>query len=401
MAWRIEPSRAARARAREQFRRAGRALQRLPYPPVVLDVVARLRVRPGLRTVSLANLLLGDENGVPAADFARAVGDLARPSTPIGRWPHALLLHEFAGADPARLDDGTLAATPYAANARQIVAATGDYFGARTDEEILRLARHFLARAAGAADAEQRPGANRKGRPVRVRPVRDSACHQVIDGHHRLALAHHAGTQAAEVAVEWRAVHTPLQLAFRAVSGRHAPQLDQPVDLPELAGWPVDRPCHAQLEDMLGFLARAGIPAAGATYLDVGARYGWFVAEMAALGFDATGIERHPLGAEVALAAYGLDRVRMQTGDLAARLHDRTGPVDVVSFFDRPSGAPPALAPLLAATAGTVLFVDDTAAWRGWVRDNPYAFARSDALPGRGGLLALVKRQVGRSTANL
>src|SRR5680860_933462 len=70
-----------------------RLLRRLPLPHGPRAFIYRYLVwRPGKRYVCPDDLLLGAQNGLLGSDFARVLGDLTWPSTPVGEGPHAALL---------------------------------------------------------------------------------------------------------------------------------------------------------------------------------------------------------------------------------------------------------------------------------------------------------------------
>ena len=149
-------------------------------------------------TVPVDRLLLGGVNRLSAHEYATRSDDLLWPSTKVIDGPHVDLLRRAA---TTAMTDAELLGTPYAAHARACIDLTGDYFGARSDAEVLEVARAFLATSAGAPPTP-RPGRTPIGDPVRVKRIRHSDCYQVVDGHHRIALAIVGGNTEVEVAVE-------------------------------------------------------------------------------------------------------------------------------------------------------------------------------------------------------
>jgi hypothetical protein len=285
--------------------------------------------------------------------------------------------------------------------ARTCIRRTGRYFGAEDAAGIVAQAREFLAgdtvaeAAAGAAeDGGPRPGDlhSPPGQPVLVVPIAHSDCYQVLDGHHRVARAAAEGAMTLPVRVRRGTVTTPLQDLLQRMSwldgGR---QLYQPVDAPELAAqWPTVRCCVDRLEAMDAFLRRVIGPTLSGSYLDVASCYGWFVARMGALGFEAEGIERDPLGATLGRLVYGLDPDRIRIGDAVQLLRGTRETWDVVSCFSllhhfvlgRGSCDEVELVRLLDKATGRVLFLDtgqEHERWfqsslRGWNPDHIRAF---------------------------
>ncbi|WP_418057704.1 hypothetical protein [Pimelobacter simplex] len=335
------------------------------------------RWHPGLREVPLDRLLLGGQNGMTAAAFASALGDPLWPSRRVVDGPHAALLDLAAAGGPDAVPDAEILASSYGRMARVCVRRTGRFFGATDEAGVVAQARSFLARAAG-EPVDLPPGAlhSPPGQPVLAVPVADSDCLQVLDGHHRVALAAAAGLSSLPVRVRRGAITTPLQDLLRAMSwldgGR---ELYQPVVSPELeARWPTVRCCVDRLEAMESFLR--GRDQLAGSYLDVASCYGWFVRHLGDLGLDAEGIERDPLGATLGRIVYGLDPARIRTGDAVALLRGSHETWDVVSCFSllhhfvlgRGSCDAVELVRLLDQATGRVLFLDTGQEHERWFR---------------------------------
>jgi hypothetical protein len=363
----------------------GRAL---PVPPKarVLVSTAFLR-RPWRITVPLDRLLVGAQGGWTARTFSERTGDLLWPSTPLTEGPHVALLRQAADGEPT---DEELLNSSYGRLGRQCIELGGDYFGATDDAGVISSARAFISRSRGErADGEQRPRQSGSLDPVLVAPVRNSSYYQVLDGHHRLALAVHRGETTARAVAKWAPVSTPLQdLLFKMSWLDGTKELYQPIDAPELRDeWTTVRRCTDRRDKMLAFLRERGI-GAPASYLDVASCYGWFVNELRRVGFAASGIERDPLAIPLGQAVYGLPPGVISTGDCVDILRAAERTWDVVSCFSllhhfvlgRGSVGPEELAGLLDAATGRVLFLDtgqENEAWfksslRGW---NPAAVA--------------------------
>jgi len=344
--------------------------------------LARLtRWRPGLEDVPVERLLLGGQNGMTAAQFARAAGDPLWPSRRVADGPHATLL--AAARTHGTLTDADILASPYARMARVCVRSTGRYFGAADDVGIVAQARAFLARDAGETADDAMPPEDLhspSGQPVLVVPIADSHCYQVVDGHHRVASAAAAGRTTVSARVRRGAVTTPLQDLLLRMTWLHGGrELYQPVPSPELDGnWPTVRCCTDRLEAMDAFLRRVRGPRLTGSYLDVASCYGWFVAQLAALGLEAEGIERDPLGATIGRLVYGLDPDRIRTGDAVALLRSTHETWDVVSCFSllhhfvlgRGSCDEVELVRLLDRVTGHVLFLDTGQEHERWFRSS-------------------------------
>lgn len=333
------------------------------------------RWHPGTREVPITRLLLGGQNGTTGHQFADAMGDPLWPSRRVVDGPHA----EMIERGPSQTDQEILASS-YGRMAMTCVRHTGRYFAATDEEGVVRQARQFLARAAGeqtpvvTGDHHSPPGV-----PVLVVPIADSDCYQVLDGHHRIALAAAAGESTVSVRVRRGRVTTPLQDLLRKMSWlKGGRELYQPLDAPELeALWPTVRCCVDRLESMESFL-RDRLPSLSGRYLDVASCYGWFVHQMGELGFASEGIEQDSLGGTVGRLAYGLDPARIRFGDAVEHLRGTHEQWDVVSCFSllhhfvlgRGSCEPEELVKLLDKVTGKVLFLDTGQEHERWFRSS-------------------------------
>lgn len=386
-------SRAARPVGRAG-RRLDRAARRLVPQPVRKRLYRVLPWRPWRVRVELDRIQLGVMGPQTAAQFAEATGDLLWPSTRLVDGPHVELLRlvQQADAEGRELTDDEVLASRYGRMALACLEHHGRYFWATDEKGVLEVARDFADRLRGAPRRAPRAHQSAPGSPILLAPIRWSRQYQVVDGHHRLALAWIRGERTVEAKVKWLPVTTPLQdllLRMSWIGGER--ELYQPVDAPELRdGWTTVRRCTDRLEKMLAFLAERGIE--GGTYLDVACCYGWFPARMAEAGFEVSGIERDPLSRPLARAVYGLDPERIRVGDAEVLLEQVEQPYDVVSCFSllhhftlgRASVSDAELVRRLDRATGRVLFLDtgqEDEAWfaeslRGWTPERIAAFLR-------------------------
>lgn len=322
------------------------------------------------RAVPIDNLLMSGENGMTAAHYARVTGKLSRASTPMTRSPHVQFLEEYSREGRALLDADRLQQTAYYRNAAECIDLTGFYFDAKTRGDIRRVAERFLDRFDGHTDRSPTtvPGQSPRQSPVFVHPIHSSDCLQLLDGAHRVAMAHARGERNLRVTVLPRPAWTPMQDLLRDVlwlKGRL--ELYQPVDLPEVKRWTLVRRCQDRLAKMASFLRRHDLPPSLQTsYLDIAASYGWFVARMAALGYRATGIERDPIAMAVGEHAYGLAPGTVHRADCVGFLNACHEVFAVTSCFSllhhfvlgRGSVTAEQLVRTIDAHTGRVLFVD-------------------------------------------
>lgn len=367
----------------------GKLRERLPAE--FKDGVLRLLKRGRLsllprRTIPLNRILLGDEGGIPADRYARMLDAPMRPSTPIEQWPHVALLQLFDESGETILSPSRFFETDYAKNALLCLDVLGHYFQAHSEEGIIRVARDFLeryqrsgARAAQAA-VETQHGHSERHAPILVRPIRFSDCYQMIDGHHRAAIAWARGERTIRAAVVRPTVLTPLQSLLLDVTWANGPrELYQPIDAPEvMAGWRLVRQCKDRMEKMSGFLHEQGItPCPGVTYADIACNYGWFVRGMSKIGYEAYGVERDPTACRLASLVNGVDPSRIFRSDVVRFLKADPRQYDIVSclsllhhfVLNRYAIDASTLIRLLDSITGRVLFLDTGQSHEKWFCD--------------------------------
>jgi hypothetical protein len=205
-------------------------------------------------------------------------------------------------------------------------------------EQVRRGAQRFVDSYRGLSQSLPRQDGEhyqRDGAEISVRPVLDSRCFQVVEGHHRLAIAHARGVRYVRAIVQQPPVTTPVQellLDVLWLNGRH--ELYQPIDAPEVADWILVRRCTDRLAKMTAFLrAERMLPRQPGSYLDVASSYGWFVSEMAKAGFRAEGVERDPIAISVGREMYGLKAAQVHRADSVMFLRGLKTKYDVLSCF--------------------------------------------------------------------
>lgn len=214
-----------------------------------------------------------------------------------------------------------------------------------------------------------------------VRPIKHSDCYQIIDGHHRAALAHMRKQRDIQVLVMSDPVLTPLQsLLLDVLWTAGQCKLYQPIKSPELEReWVSVRRCDDRLAKMRRFLEENNLmPPATRTYLDLGASYGWFVAQMGRLGFAAQGVERDPFATSVGKLVYGLNESNFHRSDCTRFLKNESGTYDVVSCFSvlhhyalgRGDVSAEEFIRLIDKITGRVLFMDTGQSHEAWFKDS-------------------------------
>jgi hypothetical protein len=292
-----------------------------------------------MRPIRVDACLLGGDNGISAASFARMVGDIRRASRPISEWPHVKLLRQFEAIGDRIWEREVFEQTDYYKNALLSIDMCGRYFDAVVPEQIQSGARRFVGCYLGTKEELPRQTGQSdeagEGEYVTVHPVKDSACYQVSDGHHRLAIAYLKGAREVMGFIRPPCVTTPVQDLLLDVSwlkGRR--ELYQPIDSPEVTRWVLVRRCSDRLAKMTRLMQAEGLmPPASSSYLDVACSYGWFVSEMQKAGFKAEGVERDPSAIEIGKVMYGLKPEQLRRSDAAGFLRSRQDRFDVTSCF--------------------------------------------------------------------
>jgi len=338
-----------------------------------LDMAAE---RLTLQRIPLDKVLLGYQAGLTGKEFAQAIGNMMWTSIPLSKGPHVDLLDRAKVFGLEASIGSDFQDSSYGRLAASCIEVSGDFFGNTTIDGAVDHARAFVGSFLDKSHREvDYKNGTEGGRIVHVHPIAHSDCYQVIDGHHRLARLSAMGATEVEVSVRGTPVTTALQDHLNSMTwlgGKR--EIYQPLEAPELQSeWPLVRKCTDRLSRMTQMVEHLGI-ADDATYLDVGACYGWFVSSFVDMGFDGYGIEIDPMAPGLAQAAYGLDPARIATGDAVEFLRSAKSPWDVTSCFSvlhhfvlgRGSCGPDQFMKLLDDATGKVLFIDtgqDCEAW--------------------------------------
>jgi hypothetical protein len=337
----------------------------------IREGVQRLTEKVKLSPIRVDACLLGGDNGVSAARFARIVGDMRRPSRPISDWPHVKLLREFDRIGEAIWEPKTFEQTEYFQNAALNIEIFGSYHSAVAPDQIHWGARRFVHAYSGLGEMfplQEGETYERDSKEIAVFPVKYSACWQVQEGHHRLARAFMRGVREVRAVITQPPVMTPVQellLDVLWLKGRR--ELYQPIDSPEVADWVLVRRCSDRLAKMTKFLRAEGLmPSEHGSYLDVASSYGWFVSEMGKVGFRAAGVEREPIAISVGREMYGLRDEQVFRSDVITFLRTLQDRYEVTSCFslvhhyllNHLTTSPEELLHLLDSATRHVLFFD-------------------------------------------
>ena len=308
------------------------AVQLAAKVPFAAQLRKLVRHRFGTYEVPVAQLLMGSQARLDSGAFADAIGTLRYGSTPMDQSPYVEVLR-LARSTDRPLGDDELRASGYFTFANHIIAVWGDYFGAGNDDQLVGVTRNFVDWSLGNAERETANSGSRDGDDVLVARVAGTRTFQIMDGHHRVATAIASGATSIRVRRTWLSTETPLQLRLRALGGDARPAtLDEPLAARELGDTRVARNCEGRLVLLLRFLDAELAGARGRRFLDVGAGFGWYCAELKRRGFSVLGLVLDPIAVEVATSFHDLSAAEvLAVDDPAAAIEALEERVDVVS----------------------------------------------------------------------
>ena len=295
----------------------------------------QLSVKYNAFDVGISKLLSGGSNGIRAAKYAEITNDFLLPSRLAIESPHKKLLDQYDVDGDSIFKKNIFEQTDYYKHCAKCIDLTGsDFYDEK--EKIVDLARSFINQYKGMyLEKPIHPGQSTIGAPVWVRPIKNSTYYEIIDGHHRVALAYKKGMKRIKaLKLPLDPVFTPLQQLLLDVLWINKQKwLYQPIRSPETSEqWILVRNCEDRLGFMKNFLRKADLsPNKKHTYLDVGSSYGWFVDKMIQEGLDSYGVERDCIAIEVGERVYNLPKSRIRNMEIGNYLKNTNEHYDVVS----------------------------------------------------------------------
>jgi hypothetical protein len=296
---------------------------------------------------------------------------------------HVAFLQDYRTIGEAIFQPERLTQTAYFHNAALNLRVLGHYFGHTTLEGVRTQAIAFatLYNRISRSDLAPVPFSTATGHssdgslPI-VRQTLTSSTMQLVDGHHRLAIAYVLGQHTARASILSPSLPTTLQslvLQVNQTKGRQ--ELYQPIDSPEFdASWPAVRRCTDRFALMLDFLTEQAFPLDAASMCDVACSYGWFVRAFTKLGCRAFGLDQDPKALRIGQIAYGLRPGQLLATDLLSFLRHTERSFDIVlclsvlhHFALAPDfGSPAMLLHHLDRIAGRFLFLDTGQSHEAW-----------------------------------
>lgn len=262
-----------------------------------------------IQNIPSHNILMGGENGDSAEEFALKSGEILRPSQRIKHSPHIDFLKKYILIGDDIFKEEIFMHTLYCRNAMCCIEIYGNYFSHTTVSGVIKRAKHFISMYKNEGPVEKiAPQETPAGQPILLRKISMSDCYELIDGHHRCAIAMIRGqTTLACHIQDTTPVLTPIQKKVLLSSWTdNEPILYQPINLPEFSSWPTVRKCDDRLSMMLKYLE--SFPIKLHTYADLGCSYGWFVKKIHEKGYHATGIDRDINATDVGCSVYNINK---------------------------------------------------------------------------------------------
>ncbi len=297
--------------------------------PSLRRLVFRINPNLFIRKLKIRKLLMGGD-GVSGMTFTRVTGDRLLTVTPIADSPHAEFLRTYREIGKAIFELDQFVTTSYCKFALKGIEFFGAFFGHTDAQGVLQRAKSFADMYDGVFSPVYHRHQTPPEMPIQVVRIKHSDCYEVIDGHHRLAVAAVRGLDEYPCAIlPTDDILTPMQLmVLESVVQSGRCTLLQPICSPELDTWSVERQCTDRLEMIMNWLKQRGI--SSGSFLDIGSSYGWFVSEMSKRGFQTSGVEQNGARATVGPVAYGLDPSAITAVNLGRFLRSPKQKYDVV-----------------------------------------------------------------------
>lgn len=283
--------------------------------------------RDTVAEVPLDRIRIGQVAGIRRYAWAELTGDLADLACPIAASPH---LEALLG-DYSR----------YVRMASGVAAAAGHFHGMKDPADVVNSLHRFRQ-----ARGKVLPPVPDSELPV-LAEFGSSGWYEILDGHHRLALAAYHDPQGLEaVRVRVRgSVPSWWATKLRRVAmtkGRRELYQPLPEEVGEVASWPLVRTCSERVDMILqdlrhrvnGPLGRGPIN----TALDLGCSTGYFTQALANARLTALGVDSDPRALQIAEAAWKAPAgfLGFYRANIEAYLQDKAAPMpeaDVVLFL--------------------------------------------------------------------
>lgn len=158
----------------------------------------KIVIRPRSFAIPPGSLILGCQAGLEPSAFAEVVNDPRYHAMPMAKSPHVKLL-QLAMGSSQQLSDEEIMNSEYWRLANDITGIAGEFFGATTEPERLVMTRNFIEWALNGGTRAPSSGGSGTDDGVVVARITGSSSFQIIDGHHRVAVATVRGEPTIQV----------------------------------------------------------------------------------------------------------------------------------------------------------------------------------------------------------
>jgi 2-polyprenyl-3-methyl-5-hydroxy-6-metoxy-1,4-benzoquinol methylase len=262
------------------------------------------------KSVPLNRVIMGSQDLYPSEVWTELSGTYDLISTPICDSPHAQFLRQMA-ANPNDLNDNSiLSNTPYFAFIQNCIRVSGEYMGCVSNDEVMQWMREFYQLFVYHRDKTEKPtfskefGHSKPKDAIVVAKLKKSDCYEILDGHHRAAIACVLGQETIDVVVA-KKKYSALQKLLMQVNQVHKlPELYQPVDRLEVKEWHALRQCEDRFQMANDYLEKNRIELNN--MIDLACSYGWFPTAFKKKGLRVKGVDRDPNALKIAQLINGL-----------------------------------------------------------------------------------------------
>ncbi len=269
--------------------------------------------------IPIHRVIMGSQDLYPSEVWTELSGTFDLISVPICDSPHAQFLRTVQ-ENPEMLGDGNLLrSTAYYNFIQNCIAVSGEYMGCSADEQIFAWMNDFYQLYLFSAGKGEEPkfkkefGHSKKDAAIVVAKLKKSDCYEILDGHHRAAIACVLGKNELEVVVAKKKFSALQKLLMEVNQVHKKPELYQPVNRVEVESWHALRRCDDRFDLAVKYLDEHQI--ALESMVDLACSYGYFPTEFKKRGLRVLGVDRDPKALLVARLVNQLNENEL--------LHDR------------------------------------------------------------------------------
>ena len=248
--------------------------------------------------IPLDKVIMGSQDLYPSEVWTALSGTFDLISVPICDSPHAQFLRNI-DENTTNLSQGdALKQTAYFKFIQNCISVSGEYMGCSKEAEIFQWMREFYALFLHQAGKGEEPkfknefGHSKKKTAIVVAKLKKSDCFEILDGHHRAAIACVLGKKEIEVVVA-KKKFSALQTLLMQVNQVHKkPELYQPVNRIEVKSWHALRRCDDRFEMATRYFKENNIQLN--SMVDLACSYGYFPTAFKKQGVRVLGVDRDP-----------------------------------------------------------------------------------------------------------